>query len=239
MPILDTAAWSDLVKIIEPYRTELQTHLLMPVSAELTRRDCLTWAALAHDWGKPSTRSVDGTSSASSSGKIRFLGHDEWGAELVKARLRDLHMSADLVSHIARLVRLHMRPGYLSHEHPPSRRAVYRFFREAGGTGPDCVFLSLADYAAIRAGNPVLELWAQRLGTAGLLFETYFRKRAERVDPPPLLDGRQVMSGFGLAPGPLVGLLLEGLREAQAAGEVRNPEEALAWLAQQVRGGGG
>jgi poly(A) polymerase len=234
LPILDAAAWSDLAEVIEPYQSELQTHMLEPVSAGRSRRDCLPWAALAHDWGKPATRSVDDTSSASSSGKIRFLQHADRGTALVKDRLRDLHMSADEVGHIARLVRLHMRPGYLSHDYPPSRRAVYRFFREASGTGPDCVLLSLADYAAIQAGNHPLEPWARRLGTADVLFEAYFRGRAERVDPPLLLDGRQVMSTFKLAPGPLVGLLLEGLREAQAAGEITNPEEALVWLGEQV-----
>jgi len=238
LPILDDAAWSDLAEVIEPYRTELRTHLLAPVSEGRSRRDWLAWAALAHDWGKPDTRLVEGALSGLSSGQTRFLGHDDRGATLVEARLRALHMSADEVGHIARLVRLHMRPGYLSHEHPPSRRAVYRFFREAAGTGPDCVVLSLADFAAIRAGNPVLEQWARRLATAGLLFDTYFRHRSERVHPPPLLDGRQLMSRFGLAPGPLVGILLEGLREAQAAGEVTNLEEALGWLAQQVHRGG-
>ena len=167
-------------------------------------------------------------------GKVRFLEHDTWGAMLVHARLRALRMSADEIGYISRLVSLHMRPGYLSQPYPPSRRAVYRFFREAAGAGPDCVLLSLADYAAIRAGQVKLEHWARRLETAGLLLKTYFRERVERVDPPPLIDGRRIMSTFGLAPGPQIGALLQGLREAQAAGEVTDFDEALTWLAQRV-----
>jgi tRNA nucleotidyltransferase/poly(A) polymerase len=228
LPIADAGAWSDLAAVLRPYLGDLRAYLCEPVSARRIRRDCLPWAALAHDWGKPAMCSVD------EKGKTRFLEHDTWGAMLVQARLRVLRMSAHEIGYISRLVSLHMRLGYLAHTYPPSRRAVYRFFREAAGAGPDCVLLSLADYAAIRAGNTRLEPWARRLETAGLLLKTYFRERAERVAPPPLIDGRRIMSTFGLAPGPQIGALLEGLREAQAAGEVANSDEALAWLARRV-----
>jgi tRNA nucleotidyltransferase/poly(A) polymerase len=228
LPIVDDGAWSDLAAVLRPYLVDLRAHLCEPVSARWVRRDCLPWAALAHDWGKPAMCSVDEL------GRISFLEHDTWGAMLVHSRLRALRMSAVEIGYISRLVSLHMRPGHLSRTYPPSRRAVYRFFREAAGAGPDCVLLSLADYAAIRAGNTRLEPWARRLETAGVLLKTYFRERAERVDLAPLIDGRRIMSTFGLAPGPQIGALLEGLREAQAAGEITNSDEALAWLAQRV-----
>ncbi len=35
---------------------------------------------------------------------------------------------------------------------------------------------------------------------------------------------------FGLEPGPEIGAILEGLREAQAAGEVSTQDEALGWV---------
>lgn len=233
LPIVGEAAWTELAAVIQPYLDELKTHLDGLVSSVRDRKGTLLWAALAHDWGKPAMRAVD------ESGKVRFLGHHARGAVLAQARLRALRMSTNEVMYVSRLVGMHMRPGYLAHDYPPSRRAVYRFFREAAGTGPDCVLLSLADYAAIRAGNLFLKPWAHRLATAGLLFESYFRQRVERVEPTPLLNGRQIMSTFGLVSGPHIGRLLEGLREAQAAGKVTNSESALAWLAQQLRRGGG
>jgi tRNA nucleotidyltransferase/poly(A) polymerase len=229
LPILGAAAWEDLEAVIRPYSADLQCHLAEPVSRGRRPGESLAWAALAHDWGKPDTRSVD------QDGKIRFLGHAERGVVLAQTRLRALRMAADEVALVARLVGLHMRPGHLSNDFPPSRRAVYRFFLEAAGAGPECVLLSLADYAAIQAGNPHLDAWDRRIGTAGLLLEDYFRKRSERVNPPLLLNGRQIMSAFDLAPGPQVGLLLQELREAQAAGEVTDAGEAMTWLARRVR----
>ena len=50
--------------------------------------------------------------------------------------------------------------------------------------------------------------------------------------PARLIDGHDVMKTFGLSPGPRVGELLEALREAQAAGEVTNRQEALHYVDQ-------
>jgi hypothetical protein len=186
------------------------------------------WAGLMHDWGKPAMLTVE------EDGRTRFLGHEHWGALLAERRGQALKLSSDEVAYLARLVDQHMRPGLLSHEYPPSRRAIYRFYRDAGNTGPDCALLGLADHLATRASDPLPDHWKRRLGTTKLLLEAYFRERTARVEPPPLLNGHQVMAEFGLKPGPRVGQLLEELREAQAVGEVTTPDEARAWLAERL-----
>jgi poly(A) polymerase/tRNA nucleotidyltransferase (CCA-adding enzyme) len=48
------------------------------------------------------------------------------------------------------------------------------------------------------------------------------------VTQAPLVNGRDLLSGFGLQPGPQVGILLEAVREAQAVGEIRTRDEAMA-----------
>ncbi len=47
--------------------------------------------------------------------------------------------------------------------------------------------------------------------------------------PPRLLDGNDLIQELSLQSGPTIGLLLEGIREAQAAGAVKNREDALAF----------
>jgi len=44
-----------------------------------------------------------------------------------------------------------------------------------------------------------------------------------------------VMAAVGIGPGPMVGRLLAGLREAQALGHIRTREEALASLRRAAR----
>ena len=46
-----------------------------------------------------------------------------------------------------------------------------------------------------------------------------------------LVTGQDLMQELGLEPGPRVGLLLERINEARAAGEVSTREEALALAA--------
>ncbi|PKO21677.1 MAG: hypothetical protein CVU38_13415 [Chloroflexi bacterium HGW-Chloroflexi-1] len=227
----DDAAWVELAEGLAPYIADLREHLAQPLASGHTRRDWLPWAALAHDWGKPAMRSVE------AGGRIRFLEHDHWGTLLAEARGRALKLAADESAYVIRLVDQHMRPGHLAHDYPPSRRALYRFFRDADTAGPDCALLSLADHLATYAAQPDPERWGHRLGTTRLILETYFRERSARVDPAPLLNGWDVMAAFGLSPGPRIGELLEGLREAQAVGEVTTRDQALAWLALQIGDG--
>lgn len=56
--------------------------------------------------------------------------------------------------------------------------------------------------------------------------------------PPRLLDGNELMRELALAPGPIVGRLLEAVREAQAAGEVRDREAALALARRELAAAG-
>ena len=223
-----SAWWADLAVLLAPYAGELRSHLAQPLASGHPRRALLAWAALAHDWGKPAKRAV------ADDGQTHFYGHDHWGALLAETRLAALRFAGDEIAYVARLVDLHMRPGLLAGDGPPSRKAIYRFFRDADTIGPDCVLLSLADIMATRAAAPSPESWRTRLETASALLEAYFRQRAERVSPPPLLDGRQIMAELGLRPGPKVGALIDALREAQAIGEVGTPDEARSWLVQHA-----
>ena len=45
-----------------------------------------------------------------------------------------------------------------------------------------------------------------------------------------IIDGNDVMQSLGLSPGPVVGELLEALREARAAGEITGRAQALKYL---------
>lgn len=220
--------WRDVREVLAPHREDLQRHLLLPLAAGRTRRELLCWAAIAHDWGKPARRTVE------ESGRVRFFDHDHWGALLVEARLGALKFSGDEAAYAARVTDLHMRPGELSHEYPFTRRAEYRFFRDANNTGPDVTVLSLADHMATHAPAPDGDRWATRLKTTAQLLDSFFHAHTERVAPPAILDGRRVMAELGLPPGPRIGQLLEGLREAQATGEVTSEAEALAWVRAQA-----
>jgi len=202
--------------------------LLLPLASGHTRRDLLMWAAAMHDWGKPAKRT------ANEHGQTHFYDHEHWGALLVEARLQALKFAGDEVTYVARLTDLHMRPAHLAHDFPPTPKAVYRYFRDADTVGPDCAVLGVADQMAMQARVFDPEAWQRRLAMTRMLFEAFFRARPHDVAPVPLINGRQVMVEFGLKPGPRIGEILEGLREAQATGEVGDVDAAWAWLHNHV-----
>ncbi len=212
---------------LEPWREALQVHLSCSTSGDRVRATLLKLAALLHDAGKPETRSEDET------GRVRFLGHEQKGAAIAARALRRLRFSSEEAALVRLAVACHLRPLHLSQAETVTRRAVYRFFRDAGATGLDVILLGLADCLGTRVDVLDLAEWQRVLGVAAALLEGYFRRRREMVSPPKLIGGRDLMAEFGLSPGPRVGELLERVREAQAEGQVATREEALA-LVQEI-----
>ena len=135
-----------------------------------------------------------------------------------------------------------MRPHHLHSsfgDKPISRRACLRYFRESGARnfdmlpGVDTVLLALADYQAIY-NSPMPPDWAHYLAHASQLLEFAFHAQGLTAVRQPLVDGHTLMRYFDLKPGREIGVLLERLQEAHAAGEIRTPDDALALAATWV-----
>ena len=167
------------------------------------------------------------------SGRISFYGHEGVSAEVARAILGRLRFSAQEIQLVGAVVAGHMRPGFLIKDAPVTRRAMYRFFRATGDAAVDVLILSLADHLAARGPTLLADDWRQHLEFTQMMLEHYFRTPQEVASPPQLVTGRDVMSLLGLSPGPQVGQLLEAVREAQAEGQVRTRDEALAFLRTQ------
>jgi len=221
--------WGDVSRTLAPYASDIAAHLGGEVSSGRNRLLLLKLAALLHDVGKPETLSRDEDEA------IHFYGHGEAGAVLAEECLEQLRFSARELARVSNVVSVHLRPGQLGREPKVTRRAIYRYFRDAGDAVVDVVLLGLADHLATWGPDLREERWHKRLEVAGLLLEHYLNHYEEIVTPPPLLNGRDVMGELGLEPGPQIGEILEAVREAQATGEVATREEALALAAKLVR----
>jgi poly(A) polymerase len=201
-----------------------------PLANELTRGQALRFGALMHDIAKPQTRAV------TPQGRVTFMGHDESGAALASAILGRLRAGERLREHVAALTRHHLRLGFLVHEMPLSRRAVYDYLHVTTPVSVDVTVLSVADRLATRGDNSDVaiarhvELARQMLGE-GL---------AWAADPPrPPVRGDELARALGIRPGPLVGGLLAELEAASFSGEVANREQAIERARQLIEQGGG
>jgi len=206
-----------------PWSEEMRQYFAQEVSSGSTRLTLLKLAALLHDVAKPQTKTV------TEDGRARFLGHTEQGAEVAAAILARLRFSAREIKLVQTMVKYHLRPGQMSSYETPSRRAVYRYFRDSAGAGIDILYLSLADHAAAR--GPMLDM-AQWRRHAQLVDYVISQQAAMEGGEKPsrLIDGHDLINIFGMQPGPRMGELLEAVREARAAGEIDSREAALAWV---------
>jgi poly(A) polymerase len=206
-----------------PWNEEIKTHFAAAVGAGSTGNSLLKLAGLLHDIAKPQTKAP------AENGRVRFLGHDKAGADVAADVLERLRFSSKEIGYVRTCVKYHMRPTQLTQEDVPTRRALYRYFKDTGVLAPDVMFLSLADHLAAR--GPLLDArnWTGHAKLVQLVLNHYY-KTEEIVRPPKLIDGNELMAVFGLKPGPLVGELLEAVRESQAAGEIETREEAVRFV---------
>jgi poly(A) polymerase len=215
------------VLAIAPWSEALAEHFAQEVSSASTRRSLLKLAALLHDVAKPQTKAIG------EDGRMHFLGHAKLGAAMTVDILERLRFSSKEIKLAEVMVREHLRPGQMSQGGLPTRRAIYRYFRDTEEAGIDILFLSLADHLATRGPQLDLASWQEHAQMVEYVLAQHLEQE-KLVVPPKLVDGHDIINIFGLSPGPKIGQLLEAVREAQASGEVTTKEEALAFIREHL-----
>lgn len=164
----------------------------------------LAWSVLLHDIGKKVTMRV--------TDRIRFNNHDQVGASMAEALLIRLHAPGSLIEGVSACIDNHMNFMNVT----AMRLSTLK------------KFLSRPTIA--------IELELHRidcLASHGMLDNYHFIKKqlevfaVEQLKPPPLLRGNDLI-GFGLAPGPLFGTILDELYDLQLEEKIATREEALA-----------
>jgi poly(A) polymerase len=204
----------DLAPRVEAFLSE-------PLADELTRRDALRFGALYHDLGKPETRS-EGAS------YVTFIGHDEVGARVIAEIAARQKVSRRLSTHLQGLALHHLRLGFLIHQRPLSRRAVYDYLVATEPVAADVTLLTVADRLAARGEGPLAsqEMIEAHLDLAREMLRDALAWHDDGPPRPPL-SGDDLARELGVAPGPEVGRVLEELRAESFAGEISGRDEAL------------
>jgi poly(A) polymerase len=205
---------------------QLREVLDEPLADELTRGEALRFGALLHDIGKPATHDVR------DDGRVTFMGHDRLGEEMVRQVCRRLRTSERLSRFLGAVTRHHLVLGFLVHERPLDRRAVYRYLKRTSPVEVEVMLLSCADRLATRGENAESAIDAH-LELAHELMPAALEWR--RSGPPRLpLRGDELARELGIEPGPELGRILAELQEAAYAGEIADRDDAVE-LARRLR----
>ncbi len=194
---------------------DLFDHTLRTVDAAPAGRPIVRLAALLHDLGKPATF-ADG----------HFHGHEIVGAEVAGDLLRRLRMPRAIIERVTLLVRHHM----FTYEGTWSDAAVRRFIARIGRHALEELF-ELREADSVGSGLP-----ADSFGLTELR-----RRVAEQLEAQVALDradlvinGDDLIAEFGLAPGPVIGLILDELLDRVIADPGLNDRPSLLVLAQSM-----
>ncbi|MGB8646657.1 MAG: HDIG domain-containing metalloprotein [Anaerolineae bacterium] len=206
------------------FATQLSLHLAATVSSGHTRGNLLRIGTLLHDIGKPIVQTSE------PGGRIRFAEHEHVGPELAERTLRRLRFSNDEIHLLTTIIAEHMQPLWLAGGPMTTDLAVYRYFRATGDAGVDLAVHAWCDLRARSAEVQPFEVDAALQAVIARLLDRYYHARDKVVDPPVLLNGREVIDIGEIPQGPLVGKCMEALREAQATGQVMNREQAMDFV---------
>ena len=215
-----------LIELERDATGELREVLEEPLADELTRGEALRFGALLHDIGKPATHDVR------ADGSVTFMGHDRLGEEMVRAICRRLRASERLCRFLEGVTRHHLVLGFLVHERPLDRHAVYRYLERTSPVEVEVTLLSVADRLATRGKNAERAIDAH-LELAEELMPAALEWR--RSGPPRVpVRGDELAAELGIEQGPELGRLLDQLAEAAYAGEATDRQHAID-LARRLR----
>ncbi len=195
-----------LVMQLSPFRARLNAHIDTRWPNERPHQTILILAALLHDIGKIQP------------------GGEAAGAKIAGERADSLHLSNGEKQRLVAILRNYMRPLLMVNA---TALEIHRFWWQTGAAGIDACLLATAEYLGAAGSELNQAEWLIMVERIRILFEAYFERYHEIVEPTPLLDGNQLMQALQLNPGPIIGQLIERIREAQATGEARTVEDAL------------
>lgn len=195
----------------------LHTLQVLDNIARVSDNEWLRWAALLHDIAKPKTKYYTPETGWT------FRNHEFVGQKYIPRLFRKYRMPMnEKMKYVAKLVGMHMRPQSVGEE-GVTDAGVRRMMTEAGTDMDDLMLLAEAD---ITSKNPVKV--ANFLQNFALL--------RERIDEITAKDdyrkwknpmrGEEVMATFGLSPSPVVGEMLQSIKDAILNCEIDNTHEA-------------
>jgi len=161
-------------------------------------------AGYLHDVGKPSKAIIDDKIY-----QLKFINHEDEGAELVKEELENLRFSKDEINFISNSIKLHMR----SFNKQLSKRALKRFLvklQESNLTYKDWFRLFIADKKANRKSRNFT--FGEIKSFISKIKYLYINENIFSIKDLAV-DGNDVMKVLDIQQGETVGIVLKSLFE--------------------------
>ena len=211
---------NDLTTLIPGYAHVVREHFDELLEQGVSRRAALRFACLLHDIAKPETLSEE-------NGQIHFYYHDHIGAIQAKNTCKRFRLARNTEALVCAVIKQHMRLFNLSTPGGPGRNAMHRYCRDMGSALPEGLILAQADARATADTMPREKFTNTEKPMASVL--VYYYEKFLKAEAKPLVTGRDLIER-GFTPGPRFREILEDIREQQAAGTLKDRNDALDYL---------
>ena len=203
---------------------DIQEHLDQTDFGGFPRINHLKVAGFLHDLGKFSTWTIE------ESGRHRFIKHDDVGAKMCQPLLKDLKFSKKQIEYISTMIKNHIYPSNVIVAPDLNEKVMMRYLRKMGADVIDNIILAKADRLSARGPAITDEIVKENLDGLDKLLKFYLEKKETLKPLPKLLDGFEVMQIMNIKQSPLLGKILNELKEAQINGDVVTKEDAIEFV---------
>lgn len=201
-------------------------------------------AGLFHDIAKPHTARVI-------NGRLRFFGHDRYGAELTEKILKEYKFSNETIKMITTVIKHHLRIGNIAHNNHISDKTIMKIFYELKDYTFPLLILSWADhssYISVKALEKVKDITREKpfeiirklpktgkkktvrfIQVVNYILKN-FQKYSLKTNLKPVINGHTVMKTLNLKEGPLIGKILRKIIMLQFENKIKTPEEAIRYI---------
>ena len=189
---------------------DVWVHTLMMLEGLQQPSLALALGTLLHDVGKPGTFRV--------AERIRFDGHVELGVEIARRILSRLRFPNDVCDQVEELIANHMR----FKDVPKMRESTLKRFMRLPEF-EEHMELHRLDCLASHGS----------LGSYDFVREKQREVPPEMLKPAPLITGRDLIAA-GYRPGPMFGIVLNEVEDAQLEGRISTREQAMEMAGQRL-----
>ncbi|MFH1675493.1 MAG: HD domain-containing protein, partial [bacterium] len=217
-------------KIFEPFRERLREYIDYVYPSGHKRVSLMKLAMFLHDIAKPHCKG------AREDGRITFIGHEKLGSEFVYDYLDRLKFPNYEKDFVRDIIKGHLRPIAVSMEQANKFKAAYGFVKAYGDTSTAITIISLADRYSAQGPLVTEEINDSHREAVRFLLECFYERSGVAVRPPQIIDGNTLIKELKIQSGPIIGYLINRVREEQVMGQLKTKEDALEFCRRIISG---
>lgn len=203
---------------------KIKEHLNRADFGGYPRLNHLKLSGFLHDIGKFSTWTIE------ESGRHRFIKHDIKGAELVVPFLKTLKFSNKQIDYISNMIKKHIYPSGVISSPNLDRKVMMRYIRKMENDVIDNILLAKADRLSAQGPDVTEQMTKDNINGLNKLLNFYLDIKDTLQPLPKLLDGNEIMQILSIKPSPILGEIIEELKEAQINEDITTKDEAVEFV---------